>query len=183
MISIYSYIPNNINNLTFIDYFCTFSSDVSLTVSDKILYDQIQSYKYSNLQVQYKDNQNPSEMYNVSLASTKNKIKVCLQPDEYIQTEYKILWYDLASILLKDKVDAYAIPLFDHNMKYITSKWFMHKEGCIRGNPVNVSETYKKCTDGMDLISADTKDIALFRATPINLNDITKKQFPFVLQA
>lgn len=182
MISIYSYIPNNTNDLSFINYFCSFSSDVSLTVSDRMLYSTIESYKYSNLQIQYKDYDNVSEMHNIALVSTKHPIKVCLQPDEHIKIEFKTLWYDLASILLKDKVDAYAIPLFDHNMKYITSKWFMHKDGCIRGNPVNVSEIYKTHTDGMDLISSNTKDMVLFKATPINLDHTTQNHFPFVLQ-
>jgi hypothetical protein len=181
MISIYSYIPNNINNLDFIDSFCSFANDVVLIVSDKELKDKIQSH--TNLQVQYIDDQNLSKTHNTALLLTKNPIKICLQPNEYIKLEHKILWYDLASLLLKDNVDAYAIPLFDIDMKYITSKWFIHKDGCIRGNAINVSETYKEHTDGMDLISVDTKDIVSFRATPIELNDITQKKLPFVLRS
>jgi hypothetical protein len=182
MISIYSYIPNETNSFDFIDSFCSFGNDVALTVSNKLLEDKIQSYTYTNLQVQYIDSQNLSKTHNAALLLTKNPIKICLQPNEYIPTENKALWYDLASILAKDKVDAYAIPLFDADMKYITSKWFMHKDSCLRGKPIDVPETYEAYADGMDLISVDTQDIVSFRATPIDLNDITRNQFPFVLQ-
>ena len=182
MISIYSYVPNDTYNLNFIESFCLFAGDVVLTVSDKKLYDKIQSGKHTNLQVQYIDSQNLSKTHNAALILTKNPIKICLQPNEYIPTENKALWYDLASILAKDKVDAYAIPLFDTDMKYITSKWFIHKDSCLRGKPINVPDTYETYADGMDLISVDTQDIVSFRATPIDLNDITKNQFPFVLQ-
>lgn len=180
MISIYSYIPNDTSNLDFIDSFCSFASDVVLTVSDKELQNKIQSH--TNLQVQYINDKNLSKTHNTALLLTKNPIKICLQPNEYIPTENKALWYDLASILAKDKVDAYAIPLFDTNMRYITSKWFIHKDSCLRGKPINVPDTYETYADGMDLISVDTQDIVSFRATPIDLNDITKNQFPFVLQ-
>jgi hypothetical protein len=183
MISIYSYISEDTTNFDCIDSFCSFSNDVVLTVSNKLLYNKIQSYTYTNLQTQYAESTNLSKAYNAALLLTKNPIKICLQPNEYIPTEHKILWHDLASILAKDKVDAYAIPLFDTNMQYITSKWFIHKDGCLRGKPINVSETYETYSDGMDLISVDTQDIVSFRATPIDLNDITKKQFPFVLQS
>lgn len=182
MISIYSYIPDTTNNFNFINSFCSFGKDVVFTVSDKLLYEKIKSFNYSNLQIEYISYTNLSEAYNSALLLTKNPIKICLEPKEYIDIQYKILWYDLASLLINDKVESYAIPLFNSNMEYITSKWFIHKDGCIRGKPIDTPETYDKYSNGMDLISTDTKDIVSFKATPIHLNEQTMKQFPFVLQ-
>ena len=183
MISIYSYINQNITNINFISNFCSIAKDISLSTSDKNIYDTIIEHQklFNNLHVIFIETTDISTGYNIALKNTNHAIKLCLSPNEYIDIKYKNTWYDLATILSKDHVDAYAIPLVDKNMEYIQSKWFLHKDGCYRGKlDKNITEEYIKHTDGMDLISEESKDIATFRVTPFDRDNLMSNQFPFV---
>lgn len=171
MISIYSYIPNSIQNTNFLDYFYDFTNDVSVSVSSQLIYNKIKHTKYKDLKISLLETTDLTKIYNHALSQTKHPIKLCLAYNEYIDLKYKTLWHDLANLLLYDVVDAYAIPLFSQDMKYIMSKWFLHKENCVRGQCITELLDYVDKSDGMDLINIDTKDIVPFRAMPITIQN------------
>ena len=182
MISIYSFVNDKISD-SFVHNCCQLAKDVCLVVSDPNQYKKITRYKekYPNLKAFSEKNLDITEGYNLALDYTSQPIKICLSTKEYIDIKYKNLWYDLAQILLQDKVDSYAIPLVSEDMDYLQSKWFIHKSNCFRGQAKCELDNYINRTDGLDLIYKDTKYMSNFKITPIDKNRLLTLEYPFVM--
>lgn len=179
LISIYTYIPNNTTNLDYLNNYLLLSDNIYISITDKFIEQKLKTITTNNfLHPVYVESADTSTIFNKALNNTECPIKLCLTYNEYIDEQYIKLWYDLANLLLYDDVDAYAIPLVSTDKKYITSKWFLHKDGCQRGRCNFINNNYIQKTDGMDLISVETNNIVSFRATPIDMTGTS----PFVIQ-
>lgn len=182
MISIYSVFTNKNFSTNTIANLTSFASEVCIGCSDQQLYEKLNKNitKYTNLQIIKIDSNSITNMYNEVLKHTTHPVKLCLLENEYVDTKYKKLWFDLSHLLLQDSVDAYAIPLVDKNLNTIEFKWFLHKQDCIRG-VVNCSiPEYTKKTDGMDLVYPNSKTIVNFKMTPVDKINLESEKYPFV---
>jgi hypothetical protein len=179
MISIYSYCNQQLKDLSFVEKFCLFATDVSIATSNQINYDEILSLtnKYSNLQITYIESINEELGCNEALSKTNKPIKLYLNYNEYIESKYKNLWFDLSKILLLDVADAYAIPVVDKNLNYIRSEWSLHKDNCYRGYSI----TDKKSQ--LDLLERETNEIPLFKATPIDKTSLESGLYPYIISS
>lgn len=184
MISIYSIVTNKNYSTDILASLSVLASEVCIGCSDQQLYEKLNKYtnEYTNLQIIKIDSSTTTNMYNDVLKYTSHPIKLCLLENEYVNIEYKKLWYDLSHLLLQDSVDAYAIPLVDQNLNLIQYKWFLHKENCIHGVANCSIEEYIKQSNGMDLIYPDSKEIVNFKLTPFDKISLESKNYPFVHQ-
>ena len=184
MISIYSVIKTDKLIKTNIEQYCLFASEVFVGCSDQKLYEKLNqnTTKYTNLQIIKIDSDSTTNMYNEVLKYTSYPVKLCLLENEYVDIKYKKLWHDLSHLLLQDSVDAYAIPLVDKNLNLIESKWFLHKQDCIRGVANCSIPEYTKKTDGMDLVYSNNKTMINFKMTPADKINLESGNYPFVYQ-
>lgn len=192
MISIYSTIEKNIqlSNLNFIDNFCSLADEVVISSQHESIINTLNSFvKKDNFKaIKYtKDINNNicyvSDLLNFALEETTMPVKVCLNMFEQIPINQKVIWHDMAKILLTDNVPSYAIPLIsikNNEYTYVKSKWYMHKSGIMRGSPV-IDDGSIDTTDCLTLID-DSKHLVPFRSLPTQSTELKNGRLPFVVQ-